>query len=126
VEDSVSLPPPPPGSKGTSEEKEGKSNGAESLIVGQPVMHKNAEAQVTGETLYTNDMPMTENTLHAVLVTSTRAHARLVSVNTSEAEKCPGYFAYLTAKDVTGSNVIGAVVKDEEVRVGLHLVDLRI
>lgn len=82
--------------------------------VGQSLMHKNAEAQVTGNTKYVDDMPLPANAVHACLVTSTKAHARVLSVDTSGAEKCPGYVAYICAKDVIGNNNIGVIVKDEE------------
>jgi xanthine dehydrogenase/oxidase len=84
-------------------------------IVGQPRMHKSAESQVCGEAQYTGDKPLPSNALYAFLVMSQRAHARIVSIDASEAEKCPGFVTLLTAKDVTGNNHIGPVVKDEEV-----------
>ena len=83
--------------------------------VGEPIKHKSANAQVTGEAVYTDDIRGPEGTLHAALVTSTRAHARILGVDTTPAEACPGYVAYFCANDVTGSNKIGAVIKDEEV-----------
>lgn len=83
--------------------------------VGEPLQHKSANAQVSGEAVYVNDMRMPNNTLHAALVTSSRVHARVLGVDTTAAEECPGYVAYFCANDVTGSNHIGAIVKDEEV-----------
>ena len=83
--------------------------------VGQPVKHKSADLQVTGAAAYTGDIVLPATALHACLVTSTKAHARLISVDTSAAETCPGYHSYLTKKDVPGHNHIGAVIKDEEV-----------
>ena len=90
------------------------SNG-EGGSVGKSLMHRNAEAQVSGSAIYTYDMPLPSNALHACLVTSTKAHARIVSVDLQEAQQCSGFVAYLCAKDITGCNLIGAVVKDEEV-----------
>lgn len=83
--------------------------------VGQSLTHRNSAAQVTGITKYVDDMPLPSNAVHACLVTATRAHARLLSVDVSEAEKFPGFVAYFSAKDVTGSNHMGAIVHDEEV-----------
>ena len=84
--------------------------------VGQPLMHRSAELQVTGEAAYTNDIAVPSNTLHAVMVTSTKAHAKLLSVDTSEAEKCPGYHSYINKNHIPkgGHNMMGAIVKDEE------------
>ena len=41
--------------------------------------------QVTGEALYTDDVPLPANALHAKLVTSTRPHAKITSVDPSAA-----------------------------------------
>ena len=83
--------------------------------VGQSLMHKNAAAQVTGATKYTDDMNLPANAVHGCLVTSARAHAKVLSVDCSAAEKCAGFVAYLGAKDVRGSNHMGAIVHDEEI-----------
>ena len=83
--------------------------------VGQPLMHRNAAAQASGVTQYVDDMRLPANALHACLVTATRAHARLLSVDTSEAEKCAGFAAYFCAKDVLGDNHMGAILHDEEI-----------
>ena len=44
-----------------------------------------------------------------------RAHAKIVNIDLSIAEKCPGFVQFFSAKDVKGSNHIGAIAKDEEV-----------
>ena len=44
-----------------------------------------ALVQVTGEALYTDDVPLPANTLHAALVKSIRPHARINSVDPSAA-----------------------------------------
>ena len=41
--------------------------------------------QVSGEALYTDDVPLPANALHAVLVKSTRPHAKITSVDPSAA-----------------------------------------
>lgn len=83
--------------------------------VGDSVMHKSAALQVTGEALYTDDIPTPTGCLYAALVTSTKGHAKLISVDPKPAEACPGFVAFYCAKDVTGDNNIGAILKDEEV-----------
>eukprot|EP01038_Epipyxis_sp_PR26KG_P010944 gene10944-14695_t len=83
--------------------------------VGQSLMHKSASAQVCGDARYTGDMPLPQNAVHACLVTSTKAHAKIISIDLSQTEKCEGFISYFGAKDITGSNHIGAVIKDEEV-----------
>ncbi len=84
-------------------------------IVGESVMHLNAQQQVSGAAQYTWDTPLLPSTVHACLVTSTRAHAQLLNVDISEAQRCDGFVAYYGAKDIRGDNKIGAIVKDEEV-----------
>ena len=41
--------------------------------------------QVTGEALYTDDVPLPQNALHGALVKSIRPHAKITSVNPSAA-----------------------------------------
>lgn len=41
--------------------------------------------QVSGEAQYTDDVPLPANSLHAAFVTSTKPHARLLSVDPSAA-----------------------------------------
>lgn len=86
--------------------------------VGDPLMHKSAYLQVTGEALYTDDIPNTPDTLHAVFVLSTSAHAKITSIDASEAlamEGVHGFFdASVFAKHRLGSNKVGPVLKDEE------------
>lgn len=83
--------------------------------VGQPLMHKSAYVQCSGEAKYTDDIAEPPGTLHAALVMSTKAHARILSVDPSKALALEGVVQYFDHKDVKGSNMIGAVVKDEEV-----------
>lgn len=70
--------------------------------------------QVTGEALYTDDTPMPPNGLHAALILSRKPHARILSIDDSEARSSPGFVGLFLAKDVPGDNRIGAVIADEE------------
>ena len=45
--------------------------------------------------------------LYLCLVTSTRAHAKILNVDTQEARKEAGFVAYIDHNDVTGSNITG-------------------
>ena len=71
--------------------------------------------QVTGEAIYTDDMPSPVGALYAGLVLSTKPHAKLLGVDPSEALKLEGVLRYVGSGDVPGGNAIGAVVMDEEV-----------
>eukprot|EP00892_Ulva_mutabilis_P007836 jgi/Ulvmu1/5424/UM022_0219.1 len=82
-------------------------------VVGQPVKHRAADLQVTGEAVYTEDAPLPEGTLHAALVTSRVPHGRIKSIDPSAAQEVAGVHGYFGAKDVPGCNRIGAVFLDE-------------
>lgn len=47
-------------------------------VVGRPIMHLSALKQATGEAVYCDDVPMYENELYLALITSTKAHARIL------------------------------------------------
>ncbi|KAF3772001.1 Xanthine dehydrogenase 1 [Nymphaea thermarum] len=82
--------------------------------VGSPIMHLSAEMQVSGEAEYTDDAPMPSNGLHAALVLSSKPHARILSIDDSEAKSSPGFMGLFLARDVPGSNKIGPILHDEE------------
>ena len=72
--------------------------------------------QVTGEAVYTDDMPSPVGTLYAGLVLSTKPHAKLLGVDPSEALKLEGVMRYVGSRDVAPErNAIGAILHDEEV-----------
>lgn len=83
--------------------------------VGSPMIHLSSKLQVTGEAEYIDDIPPTKNTLHGALLLSGKAHARILSIDDSEAKSSPGFEGLFLAKDIPGSNKIGATVQDEEV-----------
>ncbi|KAE8998027.1 Xanthine dehydrogenase [Phytophthora fragariae] len=86
--------------------------------VGDPLMHKSAYLQVSGEALYTDDIPNTPGTLHGALVLSTCAHGLIESIDASEALVMEGVHRFFDASvfetEKLGSNKIGPVLKDEE------------
>ncbi|CAM0874142.1 unnamed protein product [Alopecurus aequalis] len=83
--------------------------------VGQPMVHTSAMLQVTGEAEYVDDTPTPPNTLHAALVLSKKAHARILSIDDSVAKCSPGFAGLFLSKDVPGANHIGPIIHDEEV-----------
>ncbi|MCL4868262.1 MAG: molybdopterin-dependent oxidoreductase [Anaerolineae bacterium] len=76
-----------------------------------------ALAKVTGHALYPGDMTP-DNLLHAKVLFSGQPHARMVSMDISQAEKVPGVVAIFTAKDVP-VNEYGLMIFDQPVLVGL-------
>lgn len=59
-------------------------------IVGKATPHVSALKQTTGEAQYTDDIPVQKNELYGCLVLSTRARAKIVSVDFSPALDIPG------------------------------------
>ncbi|XP_010615897.1 aldehyde oxidase 4 [Fukomys damarensis] len=72
--------------------------------VGHPVMHQSALKHATGEAVFVDDMPPVDQELSLAVVTSTRAHAKVISIDTAEALALPGVVAVITAEDVPGEN----------------------
>jgi len=79
-------------------------------IVGRSVPKVDAQQKATGEAIYTGDMHL-PGTLCGLILTSPVPHARLVQVDTSEAERLPGVMAVVTGKDARPVR-IGRFIKD--------------
>ncbi|KAK5644720.1 hypothetical protein RI129_006020 [Pyrocoelia pectoralis] len=84
--------------------------------VGKPVQHKSGFKQATGEAVYLDDIPTYTNELYLALVTSTRAHANILSVDPTEALAMEGVHAFFSAKDLSPHcNAFGPIFHDEEI-----------
>ncbi|MBU0509792.1 xanthine dehydrogenase family protein molybdopterin-binding subunit [bacterium] len=70
-----------------------------------------AVAKVTGRAKYTDDLKFV-GMLHAVPVYTDRVHARILRIETGDAEKMEGVRGVLTAKDVPGSCRYGQIFRD--------------
>ncbi|KAK0704840.1 molybdopterin binding aldehyde oxidase/xanthine dehydrogenase [Lasiosphaeris hirsuta] len=68
--------------------------------VGRSNPHVAALKQVTGEAQYTDDIPPAKNELYGCMVLSTKAHAKLKSVDPSAALKLPGVVDYINKDDM--------------------------
>ncbi|XP_022094633.1 xanthine dehydrogenase/oxidase-like [Acanthaster planci] len=80
----------------------------ESDAVGRPLTHQSALKQATGEALYVDDLPTIKGELYLGLVLSKKAHANILSVDTSAALAVDGVHAFVDVGDVPGSNELGA------------------
>ncbi|KAL8768355.1 MAG: hypothetical protein Q9209_005389 [Squamulea sp. 1 TL-2023] len=69
-------------------------------VVGKTNPHLAAMKQCTGEAQYTDDIPVQKNELYGVLVLSTNAHAKILSVDTSPAMNLPGVANYVDHHDL--------------------------
>ncbi|CAH0581385.1 unnamed protein product [Chrysodeixis includens] len=91
------------------------SEQVKSDAVGRPITHVSAFKQTTGEAIYCDDMPTAEGELYLAFVLSTRAHAKVLSVDATKALQMPGVVAFFSAKDLTAEqNAIGPIFHDEE------------
>ncbi len=77
----------------------------EGSLIGQPVARRDGLAKATGTTLFADDIPV-EPCGHIKIVRSPHHHARIVTIDKSEALSVPGVFAVLTADDVKGTNLL--------------------
>ena len=84
-------------------------------IIGQSLPRIDAQAKVTGQAKYPGDFYM-EGMLHAKVVWSEHPHARVLRIDTSQAEAYPGVVAVFTYKDVP-VNEYGINIKDQPVLV---------
>ena len=75
--------------------------------------HQDSELHARGQAQFTDDIPLTADTLHAFPLVSTIAHGLIKSCNFSKALALPGVKAVLTASDINGKNQIGNIEADE-------------
>jgi xanthine dehydrogenase/oxidase len=87
----------------------------EQSILGKPEPHVAALKQCTGQAQYTDDIPSLSNELYGCLVLSTKAHAKILSVNFSAALELPGVVDYVDHTDMPSpeANRWGTPVRDE-------------
>ena len=76
---------------------------------------KNFDAinHLKGKSLYIDDFPLPEGTLHAVVFDSKIAHGKILNINTDKAKSINGVYAVITSKDIPNENQIGGIILDE-------------
>ncbi|XP_077174886.1 aldehyde oxidase 1-like isoform X2 [Paroedura picta] len=72
--------------------------------VGHPIMHQAGLKHATGEAIYCDDIRTVDEELFLALVTSSKAHAKIVSIDASEALKMPGVVDVISVQDVPATN----------------------
>nr|MDQ3589921.1 molybdopterin-dependent oxidoreductase [Actinomycetota bacterium] len=82
--------------------------------VGEHTTRSDGIPKVRGEFEYSSDLWM-DDMLWGATLRSPHPHARVWSIDTSEAEAMPGVFAVLTYEDVPGRKVYGMEVPDQPV-----------
>jgi xanthine dehydrogenase large subunit len=68
---------------------------------------------VRGESIYVDDISIRQDTLHAVVFDSPKAHGNIRSIDYTNAEKLQGVKGIFTYKDIPGENQIGGIIPDE-------------
>jgi xanthine dehydrogenase large subunit len=84
-------------------------------VVHKPIRHDSAARHVAGTARYIDDLPEPEGQLHAALVLSDRAHAKVLNIDLSAALALPGVAAAITVQDVPGEPDIAPVFPGEPV-----------
>ncbi|MGD2146291.1 MAG: xanthine dehydrogenase family protein molybdopterin-binding subunit [Anaerolineae bacterium] len=85
-------------------------------VIGQSVGRVDARAKVTGEAKYPGDLVM-DDTLHAKILFAGRSHARVLGIDSTQAEKVEGVVAVFAAADVP-VNEYGLQTPDQPVLCG--------
>jgi len=85
-------------------------------IIGKSIPRIDAVAKVTGKAKYPGDFQFSDQLVMKVLFAH-RAHARVVAIDTTQAEVVEGVLMVLTAKDVP-VNEYGLGIKDQPVLCG--------
>ncbi|KAF4014221.1 hypothetical protein G4228_005625 [Cervus hanglu yarkandensis] len=83
--------------------------------VGHPIMHLSGIKHATGEAIYCDDMPVVDQELFLTFVTSSRAHAKIVSIDLSEALSLPGVVDILTEEHLPDINTIDFLTASEKI-----------
>ncbi|WP_051625761.1 xanthine dehydrogenase molybdopterin binding subunit [Kozakia baliensis] len=76
--------------------------------------HESAFLHVTGAATYIDDMPEPKGMLHVVPGLSTKAHAKILSMDLEAVRRAPGVVRVLTAADVPGQNQVSPVHREDE------------
>ena len=92
-----------------------KSSSGIAGAVGSPIPHDSAELHVSGEAIYTDDVVEPKGLLHLAVGMSSKAHARIRSIDLSAVRAAPGVIDVMIADDIPGANNCGHVVADDPV-----------
>ncbi|KAG6878051.1 hypothetical protein C0993_000374 [Termitomyces sp. T159_Od127] len=84
-------------------------------VVGKAEPHLSGLRHTTGEAVYTDDMASVQDEAYGALVLSTRAHAKIISVDATKALEMKGVIDFISHSDMPTSkaNIWGTVALDE-------------
>ena len=80
--------------------------------IGKSIPKIGVNERLRGEPIFSADIDL-EDALVLRVLRSTRAHARIISVNCDRALEIKGVAAIFTARDVPGKNLTGIINKDQ-------------
>lgn len=83
------------------------------MSVGTSKLHDSAVKHVTGQAIYTDDIPEPAGALVGYLAQSKWAHAKILSMDLLEVKAHPGVVAVYGADDIPGVNDVGPVLKGD-------------
>jgi len=83
-------------------------------VVGRSVFRVDGLDKLTGKACYAGDIAF-PRMLHLKLLRSDRPHAKILGIQTGEAETHPGVVAVFTCRDIPGTNQIGRDKPDQTV-----------
>ena len=85
------------------------------MAVGNALPHDSAHLHVSGRAAYTDDLPEPRDLLHVAVGMSSKAHARLRSIDLGEVLAAEGVVDVCLAADIPGENNCGPIVHDEQI-----------
>ena len=83
--------------------------------VGEALPHDSAHLHVSGRAAYTDDLPEPRDLLHVAVGMSSKAHARLRSIDLSDVLAAEGVVDVCLAEHIPGDNNCGPIVHDEQI-----------
>ncbi|MFD2264913.1 xanthine dehydrogenase molybdopterin binding subunit [Lacibacterium aquatile] len=83
------------------------------MSVGTSRLHDSAVKHVTGQAIYTDDIPEPHGTLVGYLAQSKWAHARITRIDLAAVRTYPGVVGVFAAADIPGVNDVGPVLKGD-------------
>ncbi|MGI9203468.1 MAG: xanthine dehydrogenase molybdopterin binding subunit [Woeseiaceae bacterium] len=93
--------------------------GAESTRIrgaaGAAIPHESSRLHVTGQAMYTDDIPEPQEILHLAVGMSSNPHAKIVDLDLSAVLAAPGVVSVMTAADIPGTNNCGPVMDDDPI-----------
>ena len=79
----------------------------------EPVPHESAEAHVSGEALYVDDLPFSPNEVWVDYIASPVAHGVISGEDYEELRQLPSILGIYTYRDLPGRNAFGNIIADE-------------